>query len=105
FTSGINLLAQYGADCLGEVCETYKVPEHNPVVLRFFSFDSGYVTSVDGWEKIANHSRVLASDLFIKKGDTISPITSDANRHGFFILEGCSKDAELLFKSLRIHYA
>lgn len=105
FTSGIDLLAQYVSDCLGEVCKNYKVPEHNPVVLRFFSFDSGYVASVEGWENIANHPKVLASDLFIGEGSKIEPITSDANRHGFFILEGCSKDAELLLKSVRIHYA
>lgn len=105
FTSGVDLLAQYVADCLGEVCNSYKVPEHNPVVLRFFSFDSGYVTSVEGWENIANHPRVLASDLFIKQGETIAPITSDANRHGFFILEGCSKDAETLLKSIKLNYA
>lgn len=105
FTSGVDLLTQYVADCLGEECNKYKVSEHNPVVLRFFSFNSGYVTSVEGWENITKHPKVLASDLFIKQGESVAPITSDANRHGFFILDGCSKDAETLLKSIRVHYA
>lgn len=103
-SSGIDLLSQYVADCLGEKRRNYKVPEQNSVVLRFFSFSPGCVNTIDGWENIAKNPRILASDLFIKPGETINPITSDANRHGFFILEGSSEDAETLLESVKVNY-
>ena len=105
FTARIDLLEQYIADCLGEDCDNYKIPVHDPVVLRFFSFDVGRVAAIEGWSDINSHPGVLACDLFIGQGDTISAITSDANRHGFFILKGNSEDAEKLLNSVRIRYA
>jgi len=104
-SSGVDLLAQYVADCFGETCSNYKMPEQNPVVLRFFSFAPGCVIGVEGWENITKNPRILASEIFIKLGDTISPITSDANRHGFFILEGSSDDAEAIFDTVKVNYA
>lgn len=104
-SSGVDLLSQYVADCLGVARSNYKTPEHNSVVLRFFSFDPGYVVGIDGWDKVAKDPRVLASDLFIKPGDMICPITSDANRHGFFILKGCSADADELLETVKVKYA
>jgi biotin carboxylase len=104
-SSGVDLLSQYAADCLGETCSNYKMPDHNQVVLRFFSFAPGCVIGVEGWENITKNPRILASEIFIKLGDTISPITSDANRHGFFILEGSSDDAEAIFNTVKVNYA
>lgn len=104
-SSGVDLLSQYVADCLGEICSNYKMPEHNPVVLRFFSFVPGYVIGIEGWENVTKNPKVLASDLFIKPGDTVGPITSDANRHGFFILKGNSDEAEALLETVKVNYA
>ena len=71
----------------------------------FFSFAPGCVIGVEGWENITKNPRILASEIFIKLGDTISPITSDANRHGFFILEGSSDDAEAILDTVKVNYA
>ena len=103
-TSGIDLLAQYIGDCLGEPENHYRQPDRQPVVLRFFSFAPGRVSKIRNWERVAQDSRVISSHLKIKIGDDIRPITTDANRHGFIIVRASPEDAETLLSEVKIDY-
>ncbi|MCG3770533.1 MAG: Phosphoribosylglycinamide formyltransferase 2 [Nitrosomonadaceae bacterium] len=103
-SSGVDLVRQYVADCLGENIDLYQLPKHQSVVLRFFSFKSGRVQTIEGWESICADPRLLAQDLFVSTGDVIQPITNDANRHGYIILRGTSEEANSLLQKVKVTY-
>lgn len=103
-SSGVELVRQYVADCLGEDIDLYQPSKHRNVVLRFFSFTPGKVRNVEGWERVSADPRLLARDLFVAAGGVIQPITSDANRHGYVILEGTPEEANALLRQVKVTY-
>ena len=104
-SSGIDLVGRYIGDCLGETDVTYERPNHDPVVLQFFSFDPGTVRAIRGWDELRADSRLLASDLFVGPGRVIEPVTNDANRHGFIILRGTAAEAAEALAMVEVEYA
>lgn len=86
--SGIDLLGQYVADALGsgEVAEHGEV-QRNQTLLTFFSFPPGKLRAIHGAEKLELDPRVLRYRFAVQPGDEISPVSTDANRHGFMILQ------------------
>lgn len=103
--SNIDLLAQYIADCMGEVFNMYQDPERNSVALQFFSFRPGLIKSVHGWEKLSNDPNVIKAELWVKPGEKIGEITNDANRHGYLIARGSSTEVNSLISNVELDYA
>ncbi len=84
--SGIDIVSQYIDDVLGLDTNLYKPVQRNQVILKFFSLESGKIGRIEGAGRIKSDPDILKFRLDVKEGDTIQPITTDANRHGFFIL-------------------
>lgn len=85
---GIDIVSQYVHDVINNNKLFYKnIIEANQVLLKFFSFKPGRIKQINGLEKILTDKSVLKFRLAVDKGDEILPITTDANRHGFFILK------------------
>ena len=104
YSADIDLVSQYVSDCLGEKSDLFKPPKHLNVVLRFFSFNLGKISKITGWEHICAEKNMLKCDLFVKPGDTINSVTSDANRHGYIIYKGTVQDANALLATVEITY-
>lgn len=106
--SGVDVLTQYLSDVLGEEIDIFPdVVERNQVILKFFSFPPGVVESVSGTKGVLQNKGVLRFRLELKPGDEISPITTDANRHGFLIYEhpgDIRKEVEEILKMVEVTY-
>ncbi len=106
YSSGIDLLEQYICDCLQIKKDLYIPSRHQEIVLKFFRFPPlGMIIRVEGYNKILHHPKVVTSKIFVKPGDTILPITNDANRHGFIIFKGKESEAQALIDKMRIVFA
>jgi phosphoribosylaminoimidazole carboxylase (NCAIR synthetase) len=46
----------------------------------------GRLTAVRGWDELARHPAVLAADLQVTSGDTITPVTDSFGRHGVVVV-------------------
>ena len=103
-TSGVDLWGQYIADCLGEKVCNYNNSLHQDVMLKFFSFSPGKISAIKGWDLITSDTRVLKAQMFVKPGQVVDPITSDANRHGFIIFLGNPAEAQALLKNIEVIY-
>jgi hypothetical protein len=103
-SSGVDTLTQYISDCLGDNKNLFNKSKHKPVVLGWFEFKEGVVKNIIGWESFYNNINVLKAKLFFKKGDSLSNITNDANRHGFFIIKGSVDKANKLMSKVVIEY-
>ena len=91
--SGINIVEQYICDVLNIKKNFFKKNiEKNQVILKFFDLKLGKIKSIQGVEDLAKQNEVLKLRLDINIGDTISNITTDANRHGFIIAKNESLD-------------
>jgi len=105
---GIDILEQYVADCLGEQRKMFtRDIEENQTILYFFSFAPGKIKRIKGIDKVIQNTEVLKFRLGVQVGDTITPITADGNRHGFFILkyQGNIRDkAQEIINTLNIEY-
>jgi len=104
--SGVDILTKYVEDCLG--IENKILPiiiEKNDVILKFFTFKSGQIKKIHGLEAFGDPS-VLKARLAVSEGDTINPISNDANRHGFVIVsdKNVRKKAESIINSISIEY-
>jgi biotin carboxylase len=108
YVSGIDLLSAYINDCLGSAKSRMPLQvERNPAILKFFSFRPGKIKSFDGISKIVADPQVLKFRLAVKEGDTIRPITNDANRHGFVIVEDKAdvrRKADEVINSIKVTY-
>lgn len=109
--SGIDLVGQLIADALGRAdAPGYRPPDRRPTILRFFALPPGRVEQVEGLDALREAPDVLAARLFVEPGDTIQPITTDANRHGFAIFTGADRAAvraraDAVLDTLTITYA
>lgn len=104
--SGVDILTKYAEDCLG--IENTIMPltiEKNDVILKFFTFKPGKIKKIQGLEAFGDPS-VLKARLAVSEGDTINPISNDANRHGFVIVKDMNvrKKAESIINSISIEY-
>lgn len=109
--SGIDLVSQYIGDCRGQTGPTPSLPTgpRREALLKFFQFAPGTIQAFGGTETILANPATLAFRLAIQPGDTIAPITSDANRHGFLIAgaetgQAARPLAEQLLQSLEVTY-
>jgi hypothetical protein len=107
--SEVDILEAYANDILNN--ERFPQPNtksRNNVILKFFSFNSGNIKAIDGVKELLADERVMKFRLAVKEGDTIAPITSDANRHGFIIVkakEDVSVVADNLINTITITYS
>ena len=104
YSADVDLVSQYVSDCLGERVDLFKSSRHLNIVLRFFSFKLGKVKLISGWHNVRVDKNVLKCDLSINPGDTISSITSDANRHGYIIYKGTAQEANDLLDKVEVTY-
>ena len=106
--SGIDLLEQYISDISDGSKSLYQGNiERNKTLLKFFSFSPGYIKDIAGLDDVVKDDEVKKLRLIIKPGDTIQPVTNDADRHGFFILScenGIRAKAEKLEKMIKVVY-
>lgn len=94
--TGLNLLDQYIYDCLNiqlRILTPETCINKNSVTLRFFSLPEGRFNGISNWNMISESKQCLFSRINVSNGDQIQKITSDANRHGFFIVAGSNDDA------------
>lgn len=107
--SGIDILSAYVNDCLGI---EYNMPSleqiaQNNVILKFFSFEPGHIQAIEGIDELDNEPNLLKFRLAVAAGDVISPITTDANRHGFVIVKSdgdVREEAARLINKIKIVY-
>lgn len=91
-TSSHCIPAYSGIDLL-EANVHYAVGNEQPVrrtknragVLRFMLFGVGKVESIEGLEQAQELPGVVATDVYIKVGDTLDPPVMDTQRHGYII--------------------
>ena len=103
-SSSVDIVEQYISDCLGDYKNLFNQPKHKPVVLGFFNFKEGVVKNIIGWKRFIKDKRIIKTELFFKKGDILSNITTDANRHGFLIIRGTVDEANELMLKVKIEY-
>ena len=90
-----NIVEQYICDVLNIKKSFFKKDiEKNRVILKFFNLESGKIKDIQGVEALAKQEKILKLQLNINKGDTLSTITTDANRHGFIIAKNDSIDID-----------
>lgn len=87
--SSLPVLGLYVDFCLG-MCDSMPpgAIERNRVLLKFFNFRNGKVAKIHGINSLKRNKNILKHHFFIKNGDTIQNMTSDADRHGFIIIKG-----------------
>lgn len=104
--SGINIVEQFICDTLGIKKNLFKQPiQKNKTILKFFHFKPGKIHSINGLEELEKDKNVLKTKVALNKGDIISEITTDANRHGFIIAN--NKDIEideLISQHIKVNY-
>jgi biotin carboxylase len=106
--SGIDLVKALVNDVLG--LPRTQMPEHisrNEVILKFFTFQPGKIEAIHGLDKLNNDPSLLRFRLAVAPGDTIQPISNDANRHGFIIATDPTdvrKKVDELFRLISIQY-
>jgi biotin carboxylase len=61
-------------------------------VLSFLKFPVGKIVSIENQEKILKRNHTLAFHLSVKPGDLITAVTNDADRHGFVIASGETRE-------------
>ena len=103
-SSMIDIVEQYISDCLGYYTNLYRHPEHKEVILGFFDFRNGMVKNIVGWEEFIKNKNIIQGKLFFKVGDSLNKITTDANRHGYFIFKGNNDEANKLTKKIEVQY-
>lgn len=52
----------------------------------------GRLAAVHGWDDLVRHPAVLAADLTIAAGDTVTPVTDSWGRHGVFVVGGTTPE-------------
>jgi biotin carboxylase len=87
--SGVDVLTRYIDDVLGleSSIDAPIIVEKNPVILKFFSFNTGKIKFINGIESINRNEGVLAFRLNVNVGDCLEVIENDGSRHGFVIFE------------------
>lgn len=105
--SGLDLVAKYINDILGEELLKEQNFQQQEVILKFFNFLSGKVKSIHGVEKLTKIEEVLSYRLVLKAEDEILPMSNDGNRHGFVIIKADSGVRQIcneIMNKVRIEY-
>ena len=106
--SGIDLVSQYISDVLGETRDLFPDEiQQNQTILKFFSFQPGVIKDITGIDEIHGTKGVLRFRLAVQPGQTVFPITTDANRHGFVIFkdpEDIRSNVDKLLQKLEVKY-
>ncbi|MBW1615142.1 MAG: ATP-dependent carboxylate-amine ligase, partial [Deltaproteobacteria bacterium] len=86
--SDVDILSQYICDSIGEKQNFYNdLISKNQVILKFFSFNSGKLIDIKGIDKMGANPNILKFKILVEKGDKISKVTTDADRHAFIIFK------------------
>ncbi len=104
--SRINLVEQYICDVL-EINKSFFKNNiaKNKTILKFFNLNKGKIKRIDGVEDFSKKEEVLKLRLLINNGDTISNITTDADRHGFVIASNEFIDInKVIEKNIKVIY-
>lgn len=59
--------------------------KRNCAVLKFIVLEEGIIKKIEGVQKIRNMEKVLYFTLKYREGERVKPVTSDMDRHGYFI--------------------
>ncbi|WP_018969626.1 ATP-grasp domain-containing protein [Rubritalea marina] len=107
--SGVDLVEELVLNALGEsqFDGSEIVVDRNQVILKFFTFESGVIKSINGLNKLEVDPDVLEYRLAFKEGEVIAPITNDADRHGFVIVhdkKDARRKADQVIASITIEY-
>lgn len=105
--SDIDVLNQYIDDSLGKTgLHSPDQISRNPVILKFISLKEGILKKVEGLELIEVDPSLLKIRFSISEGETITRISSDANRHGFVIVKSQNPrvKAEQIINKLKFKY-
>ncbi|MDR5637917.1 ATP-grasp domain-containing protein [Thermosynechococcus sp. PP42] len=99
--TGIDLPSIYINDCLGQTQDNNLV-DYFPrgakkVILYFFSFPLGVIKDIRIDPKVVNDPRLVKLKLFVKPSQAVSPVKSDAHRHGFAIIQLDESEDENIF--------
>lgn len=106
--SGVDLVKALVNDVLG--MKRAEMPEQigrNEVILKFFTFQPGKIEAIHGLDKLSKDPSLLRFRLAVAPGDTIQPISNDANRHGFIIATDPTNvrtKVDELFRLISIQY-
>jgi biotin carboxylase len=90
--SDVDLVGNYIDDALGMETGAFPTPARNEVLMRFLTFPSGTVRSIEGADRLRERPDVLHFQLMIEPGDTISDVENDVDRHGYIIVQTDSSD-------------
>ena len=85
--SGVDLVTKLLNDSILDVNVNERVFEKKEVLLKFLNFNPGVVKKITGFDILNTSPNVLSYRIPIAKGDEILKTTSDANRHGFVIVQ------------------
>jgi hypothetical protein len=107
--SGVDLVKALVNDVIGmPPTEAPTQIERNEVILKFFTFKPGKIEAINGIDKLKDDPGLLRFRLAVSAGDTIEPISNDANRHGFIIASDpfdVRKKVDELFRLISIQYS
>lgn len=89
--TGINTIKALQEQTCLKTNINFTANKNESVYIGFFSGEAGILKSVTGLTKIAAMPEVLAFEFYPNIGDTISPLTSGADRIGHVVLTGNSQ--------------
>ena len=94
--SGIDLTTRLIKDTIPYANISERRFKKKEVLLKFFNFKTGVVKNIKGRNILKNSPHILAYRLPINIGDEIKTTSSDANRHGFIIVQSESNVRKIL---------
>ena len=93
--SGINVTEQLVLDSIGAGRDLY-VEQHGgsggSAYLKFFVLPPGRIRQISGIDRARGMAGVEALWLRLSNGDVVAPTTTDADRHGFVITTGATRE-------------
>ncbi|RHX78268.1 ATP-grasp domain-containing protein [Leptospira yasudae] len=107
--SNVNISELIIANAMKEKYEINLSFNRKAAMLTFFIFPPGKVKSIEGLDQVNQMPELLHIQLSIKPGDTLLPMQSGADRHGFAIItsentESLQKMREVIFNTIKIQY-
>jgi biotin carboxylase len=107
--SGINTNKLLIAQATGNNFNIEPYPSNAYIILHFFVFKEGKLSSISGVEKARSLIGVIRLDILVSEGDYLSAPESGAGRHGFAIVKAKSKQdvdsiIEQLYDMLEVTY-
>lgn len=93
--SGIDITDQLILDCLNENRDLYDEKNgqtQRSAYLKFFTLEPGVIRHISGLGEAESVPGVKKLRLNVSEGDEVTETTTDANRHGFIISSGQTRD-------------